>query len=85
MDPPSEEFKESLAIQMLDAVNLLHQKHIAHGNITTNHFLFSSSKNYPALLKLRNLKVTSAVYLRNTENSASVNEIQIPIHRMDEI
>jgi len=41
-DPPSEILKELLAIQML-AVNLLHQKHIAYGNITTQHFLVSSS------------------------------------------
>jgi len=42
-DPPTESFKELIAIQMLDAVNMLHQKHIAHGNITTQHFLISSS------------------------------------------
>ena len=84
-EPLSEEFKELLAIQMLDAVNLLHQKHIAHGNITTQHFLFSSNKIDPALLKLCNLKVTSTVYLRNTDNSASVNESQIGIHPMGEI
>jgi len=42
-DPPSDTFKEFLAIQMLDAVNLLHQKHLAHGNITLQHFLISSS------------------------------------------
>ena len=42
-DPPTEEFKELLAIQMFDAVNLLHQKNIAHGNITTQHFLVSLS------------------------------------------
>ena len=41
-DPPSEAFKELLAIQMLDTVNLLHQKHITHGNITTQSFLISS-------------------------------------------
>ena len=70
---------------MLDAVNLLHQKHIAHGNITTQHFLFSSSQDYPVLLKLGNFKLTSTVYLRNTEDSASVNESQIGIHPMGEI
>ena len=42
-DHPTESFKELIAIQMLDAVNLLHQKHMAHGNITTQHFLISSS------------------------------------------
>jgi len=67
-EPPSEEFKELLAIQMLDAVNLLHQKHIAHGNITTQHFLFSSSQNNLVLLKLCNLKFTSFVSIRNTED-----------------
>ena len=85
MDPPTEEFKELLAIQMLDAVNLLHQKHIAHENITTQHFLFSSSNDYPVLLKLCNLKFTSTVNLRNTEDSASVNESQIRINPMGEI
>ena len=70
---------------MLDAVNLLHQKHIAHGNITTQNFFFSSSQDYPVLLKLGNLKLTSTVYLRNTEDLASVNESQIGIHSMGEI
>jgi len=58
-DTPSEAFKEVLAIQMLDAVNMLHQKHIAHGNITSQYFLVSSSLEYPVFLKLCNLQFTS--------------------------
>jgi len=61
---------------MFDAVNLLHQKNIAHGNITTQHFLVSSSYDYPVLLKLCNLRFTSTVNLRNSEDSVSVNEFQ---------
>ena len=76
MDPPTEEFKELLAIQMFDAVNLLHQKNIAHGNITTQHFLVSSSKDYPVLLKLCNLRFTSTINFRNSEDSVSVKEFQ---------
>ena len=75
-DPPTEEFNELLAIQMFDAVNLLHQKNIAHGNITTQHILVSSSYDYPVLLKLCNLRFTSTVNLRNSEDSVSVNEFQ---------
>jgi len=67
-DLPSETFKELLAIQMLDAVNLLHQKYIAHGNITTKHFLISSNYDYPILLKVCNFLFTSPVNPRNTEN-----------------
>jgi len=60
---------------MLDAVNLLHQKHIAHGNIATQHFLVSSSNlDYPVLLKLCNLRFTSPVNPRNPENSVLENE-----------
>ena len=70
---------------MLDAVNLMHQKHIAHGNITTQHFLVSSCSDYPVLLKLGNVKLTSTVYLRNTEDLTSMNESQIGIHPMGEI
>ena len=59
---------------MLDAVNLLHQRQIAHGNITAQHFLVSSSKNYPVILKLCNLRFTSTVNLRNPGNSIFGNE-----------
>ena len=75
-DPPSETFKELLAIQMIDAVNLLHQKHIAHGNIATQHFLVSSILNHPVLLKLCNRGFTSPVNPRNPENQVSVNGSQ---------
>ena len=70
---------------MLDAVNLLHQKHIAHGNITTHNFLVSSSHDYPVLLKLCNLRFTSPVNTRNPEDSVSVNESQMRMHRVGEI
>ena len=84
-DPPSEIFKELLAIQMLDAVNLLHQKHIAHGNITTQNFLVSSSYDYPIFLKLCNLRFTSPVNPRNSDNSKYSNEPQKQMAPMGEI
>jgi len=59
---------------MLDAVNILHQKHIAHGNITI--LLSFINYDYPVLLKLCNLGFTSPVYPRNSVNSISVNESQ---------
>jgi len=60
---------------MLDAVNLLHQKQISHGNITTHHFLVSSSENYPVLLKLCNLEFTSTFNHKNAANSIFGNEL----------
>jgi len=67
-DLPFETFKELLAIQMLDAMNLLHQKYIAHGNITAQHFLVSSRYDYPILLKMCNFRFTSPVNPRNQDN-----------------
>ena len=58
---------------MLDSVNLLHQKYIGHGNITTQHFLVSKSYDYPVILKLYNLQFNSHFNPINTENSVSNN------------
>ena len=84
-DPPTEEFKELLAIQILDAANLLYQKHIAHGNITTQYFLISSSLDYPVLLKLCNLRFTSPVCPKNPDNSVFGNESPNQMPPMGEI
>jgi len=73
-EPPNEEFKELLAIQMLDAVNLLHQRQIVHGNITSQHFLVSSSKGKPIFLKLCNCRVTSSVNPSNPAKSVKRNK-----------
>ena len=70
---------------MIDAVNLLHQKHIAHGNIATQHFLISSSHDYPVLIKLCNLRFISTVIPRNPEDSVSMNESLILVHPMGEV
>jgi len=61
---------------MLDAVNLLHRKHIAHGKIASQNFLVSSSYDYPVLLKLCNLQFTSPVNPKNPANSEYENEYQ---------
>jgi len=84
-DSPSEAFKELLAIQMLDAVNLLHQKHIAHGNITAQNFLVSSSLDYPILLKLCNFQFPFPANPRIPENSVSEDDSLNRMHPIGEI
>ena len=56
---PSDSFKETLAIQMLDGLNLLHSRGIIHRDIRSSNFLVSSNENYPIILKLCDIGLTS--------------------------
>jgi len=58
---------------MLDIVNFLNQKHLAHRNITTQHFLVSSSLDYPAHLKLFNFRFASPINPTNPVYLVSEN------------
>ncbi|KAL4477480.1 hypothetical protein ABPG74_002630 [Tetrahymena malaccensis] len=59
--PPSNEIKEIIAIQMLEGLNNLHVKNIMHRDIKPQNYLVCPSKTYVFTIKICDLGFASAV------------------------
>jgi len=67
----SESLKETLAIQMLDSINLLHSRCVIHRDIKPQNFLVSANKLFPILLKLCDLGFASPATLSKSKSAIS--------------
>jgi len=66
-----ENLKETLAIQMLDSINLLHSRFVIHRDIKPENFLVSKNSIFSIVLKLCDLGFASPVNLNGSKSYLS--------------